>query len=447
MAEKPKDPVVVTDTSVSVPALGFETTVWVQYTPRPPRGIDWKKELPEEHEKAQAACNRNMPEYWGVDDMIEAEMFGLGPRSTEPSEFVVSMYMERAYGAQLIAALTGYGPKKLRKMVQGALNRKWFINPWTNLLARTAKNTWSVRMVHQIVANQYLIPQYEADGQANLIPLALVSGLDSYRLRHHVGKGTWKRLVHNSVTRNTLIARRWVQSFGRDVNPESLPIIHSLARTPSTLLRSRYRGESFPALASRIRPYKELVHNDGRLLYMLNDIARASNRRPRSPEDIERIHMELFVPIRGRRQSAEPKLPPLDVPPLEGVLKNGVEYKLLRTQEEYLEEGEQMHHCVGAYYRDAYNNSYHVMSLSGTVKATIGFRMGVRNGQLFDTMDDAIAAQDALTSETIDTLAVDQCFGPCNKAVPNRADFETKLKKLLVDHLQAAIAQQQQAAA
>lgn len=400
----PTNPVMTSDISVIIPALGEEYYRWTQYEPRVPWSFAWEQEFPEEYQQVYQRFMKSDSGLFGPDDM------GISVR----------LYMERAYGPRVIARLTGYGPNKLRRMVQKALNDKWFVNPWTNLLARMSKKRWNANIVELVSDRAYLIPQYEADDQTNMIPLALASGLGSEQLRAYVGKKAWKRLIHNSVSRNVLIARRWLGSSCYADAAEGRAVLRHLSRVPSTLLRSRYNEKTFPEEALNMRPYKALVEEHARLLYMLDDITRRSPRRPRGVSDIERLHDEVFP---GIRSSSEPKLPPLDVAPLEGTLRNGVEYRLLRTQDEYQEEGKEMHHCVGSFYSAAYNGMLHVMSLRGSVKGTISFRI--------------LKDEDQMLGVTIG-----QCYGPCNKPIKNRASFESQLSELVAQHIQ-----QQQCAA
>jgi hypothetical protein len=82
-----------------------------------------------------------------------------------------------------------------------------------------------------------------------------------------------------------------------------------------------------------------------------------------------------------------------------------------------------MHHCVGSFYSAAYNGMLHVMSLRGSVKGTISFRILKDEDQMLE-------------------VAIGQCYGPCNKQIKNRASFESQLSELVAQHIQ-----QQQCAA
>ncbi len=373
---KPPYPIRIEGTNVVIPALDTVISQYQEWSPH-----FWEFQGPKDPRVEAKIARINSPDYKGI-------------------------YRNRAMYARECVYRTGYGPKALTGIVRKALRDLWFVEPWTVMLAIQTNKKFNAFTVRKVYGHRHVIEQYEEDRQYNMIPLGLVTGLEGQDLRAMVGKQCWKRLVHNSVSRNVLIGRKVL-----NVRQADMPrVINVFSRLPTTLIHMATRVDPVMLLqAQHVRPMNALSKDRYRLLYMLADSCREElpYRPLRTAEDIERHHTRVIGALRVQRRTV---LPDLSIPPFEGEV-DGVTYRLLRTQQEYTQEGTEMHHCVALFYQRALKGEYVVLSLRGKVKATAGY----------------------LCRDGVPLL--EQCFGPCNSPIASwpQNTITSLLKAYLAD--------------
>jgi hypothetical protein len=313
---------------------------------------------------------------------------------------------------------TGHDPKSLHKFFAAMLGPRfnfrffaanywlWVGNRMTtrtgNMLRFDGKHWQSYDSELVALANAVLpyINEAERDGLYNLIPIILTHGASPQEIRAKIGRGAWRRVANNSVSRNLLImhaTRRCkeaarLESFGR------------LLGMPSGVMRGVMRLESGGVgedeiVAARITPRKR-----PREFQQTVDLVR-DTRRMMLPDEfnpqwgyarMRREHELATKAIMERRYSN--KVFAADWS-FEG---KGFSAALLTSQASIATEGAVQHHCVASYARSAAMLEYAVFRIEGKERATAG----VRDGR------------------------VDQIYGACNAHVSDECrEFANKLAR------------------
>lgn len=207
------------------------------------------------------------------------------------------------------------------------------------------------------------VNEAERDGLYHLIPAILYYGASPQDIRAKVGRGAWRRVASNSVSRNLLImraARRSYQvkdAFVRllDIPSGVLPVIRSGADTDETI-------------AARITPLKrgpEFLHT----LNIVSDTRRMMANEFNPEWGLARMQQEHELAtklIMQRRYSTKAFAPAWQFS------GDGFTAELLTSQADIATEGAMQHHCVASYAQTAAMGKYAVFRIEGKERATVG---------------------------------------------------------------------------
>lgn len=296
---------------------------------------------------------------------------------------------------------TEHTPKSLHKffaeMLGPKFNRRFFAaNYWlwignrmtvrTGNMLRHEGRHWQ-RYDDGLVAAAHSVLPYineaERDGLYQLIPVILTHRASPQDIRAKIGRGAWRRVATNSVSRNWLIMRA-VMRCPAKIRDEAYVRLLDL---PSGVLPAiRLGAAEDEIIAARITPRKRTPE----FLHTLNIVS--DTRRMMMPAEfnpawglarMRREHELATKAIMERRYSKKAFAPDWS---LEG---EGFSATLLTSQADIAVEGATQHHCVASYARSAAMLEYAVFRIDGKERATAG----IRNGQ------------------------VDQVYGACNTQV------------------------------
>ena len=263
----------------------------------------------------------------------------------------------------------GHTPKFLLRQLQACMLNafvpKDLINVANNSCRTGRRRTWITKYVNNLSERRDTIRQCLLDGQENIVPF-IVSSEDKVtpsELRSDLGKGNWKTLLRNSVTRNTLLSRR--------INICGVAVIN----TPSTLLR----GSGEPVIcAYTIKVLKGLrslgkpdtvrkVHNtitDTRRMY--SQLQKELPKQSKSWDwgKWEERHSWCTEKINEKKYSKDVFDKLKEYPTNFESAGGKYTATLLRSAYDIRNEGENMHHCVGSYSDLSEKGDYLVLSMS-----------------------------------------------------------------------------------
>ncbi len=273
------------------------------------------------------------------------------------------------------------------KMLNGAINRV-LINPNYELIKRLGyhKGVFSCMLADTVIQNKDVIQQYIDDGQPHMAAYALIWG-NAAECKKVCGKGLWKSLCKNSMTRNDSIAKT-MWSFGN--YPGKAQACKFLQAIPSSLLKF---GEIISYYKQGTNLAKAIVENlDGpmykakpedvmRICNMTADCARMLGTRFNKNWSFTRIVREHKQEVRRLRdlQYTDDNFPYYDLLPTTISNKdNGYTAELVRSPRQLANLGEEHRHCVGLYSNNCWNGLYvvyRIIDTEGTV-STLGFSVG-----------------------------------------------------------------------
>ena len=294
---------------------------------------------------------------------------------------------ERSKAYSAIADVLGTSCSNFVKMFNGAMY-KTFIAPMERMHNRLAvKGTGGstnspirdASMVILIHNNRHIIKSYLADNNDHLAGFGLFLG-DAQSAKRILGKGLWKRLNRNSMTRNDLIVKHTLQAV---TNPETnnydsyKEAISALNDVPSTLLvtLNKYSAMVAALHTMRISGYTDLIKNAIKhinkplgkisaeeidtITHQVRDAHRMLRGRFNTQWSISRIHLEHQEAIRAEMIRTQPDnpFPYVDLVP-NTIKENGFVFELCKNGVEVSMLGADQHHCVGSYSSECYNNRY-----------------------------------------------------------------------------------------
>lgn len=242
------------------------------------------------------------------------------------------------------------------------------------------------------------VNEAERDGLYNLIPVILTHGLSAQEIRAKIGRGAWRRVANNSVSRNLLI----MHATRRCKEAARLESFIRLLDMPSGIMPGIMRLETGGVgdneiIAARITPRKR-----PREFQQTVDLVR-DTRRMMLPDEfnpqwglarMRREHDLATKAIMERRYSNKAFAPDWSFE------DQGFSATLLTSQASIATEGAVQHHCVASYARNAAMREYAVFRIEGKERATAG----IRNGR------------------------IDQIYGACNAQVSEECrSFAAKL--------------------
>lgn len=268
------------------------------------------------------------------------------------------------------------------------------------------------------------------DGNKHLTPFIAFHKETLPEIRSRYGKGLWKKLCKNSYSRNLAITTMLEKISHREYREGSADEafrkwVSELNEIPSTALNVRYNHGSLVTAKCIVwakkhlnRPYNkkegrvtvEGYENQNFTLHSVMDAYRMAEqhglffsfdwslRRMKDEHDRIDIEAKRINRERNERYAAEAALRKekwaIDVvkaqsvdlaqiyPQVEWEL-DGVTAKLLTTYDQVQKEGDEMHHCVWSYAKDAMLGCYVVVHLSGDgEESTLGVSMYEDDGVL-----------------------------------------------------------------
>jgi hypothetical protein len=210
------------------------------------------------------------------------------------------------------------------------------------------------------------INEAERDNLYHLIPAILLFGLSPQEIRGKIGRGAWRRVATNSLSRNLLImraARRYRSEGTQEAFIRLLDI-------PSGVLPAITRGvDEDEAIAARITPRKRVVQFDHTLM-LVRDTRRMMMPDEFNPQwglaRMQREHELATKAIMQRRYSTKAFAPAWQL------AEDGFSAELLTSQADIATEGATQHHCVASYARTAAVGKYAVFRIDGKERATAG---------------------------------------------------------------------------
>lgn len=220
------------------------------------------------------------------------------------------------------------------------------------------------------------IRQAEADGLLHLVPAIIVFRAAPVDIRKAIGGATWKRIAHNSRTRNERLMRTaWIH----DEDPHYPDRFLRLLDFPSGVLNavSGFEPEC-EAIAARITPRKTpLVFQQ--TVHIVRDTRRLLGREFNpawSLARMQREHDAAAREVRRGRFSDKPFAEPFTYE------ADGFTGALLTSQLDVAIEGDTQHHCVGSYAGLAGRGEYAVIRIEGKERATAGYQYTKTGWQL-----------------------------------------------------------------
>lgn len=255
-----------------------------------------------------------------------------------------------------------------------------------------------VRRAHAILP---YINEAERDGLYNLVPIIIAFDAPPQTIRAEIGRGAWRRVANNSISRNTLLMNA-TRRAGK-------PAFVKLLEMPSGVLRVVHTADEDEIIAARISPRKRpRVFLE--TLHAVRDTRRMLLPTEFNPNwGYARFRQEHEVATRAimQRRYSDKKFAPEW-----SFEEKGYSAHLLTSQAEIATEGEVQHHCVGSYAREAAIGRYAVFKIDGKERATAG----VVNGR------------------------VDQIYRACNAPVSDECrEFSHTLATKYAAHLRSAV--------
>lgn len=224
-------------------------------------------------------------------------------------------------------------------------------------------NTQLVQQAHSVLP---YINEAERDGLHNLIPIIVARAAAPQIVRSDIGRGAWRRVANNSVSRNVLI----MNAIFRCRAEFRAAALVRLLDLPSGVIR--WTGPSIDddtMVAARITPRKRMEE----FLSTLHLVA--DTRRMIMPHEFNPLwslarmrqeHEEATRAVMQRRFSDKRFAPDWSIE------DGGYVATLLNSQAQIATEGSIQHHCVASYARTAASGKYAVFKIEGKERATAG---------------------------------------------------------------------------
>lgn len=263
-----------------------------------------------------------------------------------------------------------------------AVHYKYYISPvkeWVDKYGFTAYKKYpDAQKVVAILKVKDKLEQAKKDGIENIAPFIIKTGKSPHEMKKQLGKGLWKKLAHNSASRNKLIVQR--TRYGST--------IEALQSKSSTALKLDVRDEM---LALRDIPWKDVVGgkiNVKRIAIYISDYYRMQNQMglPVSRElkwsTAGSLHNEAVRLYDERRRLSY--IQDFNIPPtiLREFKRDEIIFSLLTSGQQVIDEGREMHHCVGSYAQSVANGGYLVYKVEGGERATLGITISYESGKV-----------------------------------------------------------------
>lgn len=324
----------------------------------------------------------------------------------------------------------GLTPTKFKK-IWNAIQRKVWVEPVEKYIMRFGFNSRGKICPHRlgdIWDSLELIKQSEKDCTENIIPFQIKHGKDTKMLREHYGKGVWKKLCANSMTRNKHIAS---VVGGRNAHDGST--IENVIQMPSWMLK-KGRQNPYGWGKMGLHCYQLFGKDNIRDMVRYQNLARDCQQMAsqlgysfdplkHSYESTLEKHNEYKEKINLKKYSKDPFIWMKDITKV--VEHRGYKAELLDNAFDIRNEGERMHHCVGAYSGYCAEGEYMVWHVSkdGEPCSTIGIQKETTYQYFQDPMLER--------KEVGFKWEIQQHYGICNKHVED--EDEKELAQLVVN--------------
>ena len=405
------------------------------------------------HDKYVQNINRKMSRRNTLNGKVSGDMVGKIHVKFGLS-YVAFMNLHLAAKNKLFTEIVGIPPKNAVAIMNKTMMETFLDNKYRGHLDRVCRlnGRYSPQMVDRFIQNRGVVDEVIQDGLNNIVPVVGITGLRPAELKKELGKSTWRKIAHNSYTRNTYIAR--ICFHGLMENPKgSIGFLKKIIDLPSFILvRARltynlfryynngddtdYERRLFIKLARYKDNYVELErkqHIVRDVKRMASDLGRVVPKNP-SAKRISELHEEFTKAIRARKFSDE-RFENLD-PKLESEinkLKVGRwECRLLDSKLAIALEGDAMNHCVASYAGRAADGKCHIISLTnGSDRSTLEVRIHQDGegktvyvkGQHYSFCNEHVQDDDAVK------LAAD-IVNKCNELVDSKEETECMYQKV-----------------
>lgn len=253
-----------------------------------------------------------------------------------------------------------------------------------------AYNSRLVAEAHKVLP---YINEAERDGLYNIIPPIIAFGAPPHGIRGIIGRGAWRRVANNSLSRNLLI----MNALYRREPQYRAKMLLRLLEMPSGVMRAVGRADDDEVIAARITPKKRVVEFQ-HTVHLVRDTRGMMSRDDFNPlwgyARMRQEHEKATKAIMQRRYSDK------QFAESWAFQRDGYSATLLTSQADIATEGAVQHHCVASYAYRAAGGDYAVFRIEGKERATAGIIKG----------------------------RVDQVYGACNGHVSDECrDFTHKL--------------------
>lgn len=252
----------------------------------------------------------------------------------------------------------GLPPKKWARIFNAVTISTWIkpVEWYVEKLARGFGGKWNLDRVLRIWQYREILEQARADNIENVIPVLFYLGLTPAEAKSRLGRARWKRIAHNSFSRNMLLADNSLEAI--DIPSTAIPY----------LKMSRARPKSLEwACRNRVTPLKH-AHAIVALAMECEDAARMASKVGEqvnyswSLRRMREEHERLSRMITAQKYSDTPFDLWNEIGGL-SVEADGFRATWLKSAAEIAQEGHAMHHCVASYISDAAEGSYAVFSV------------------------------------------------------------------------------------
>lgn len=317
-------------------------------------------------------------------------------------------------------------PAKFKKVYNALMLNLWVdpIKEHANRFAYNSRRKLNPWMIQKIWTNLEIVEQAKKDGIYNIVPWILEKEDHPQGLKEDFGKGLWKKLCKQSMTRNKFIAAG-AKRFRYEGSVEDA------LELPSYILKrggncnfqwtasTKWLIENKLINSVHINKLGASIQNQVRLARYYEDTKNMAGQLGKgfshswSPDKMKEKHAEYVRLLNLKKYSPEPYecLKDFEV---KDVQHKGYIATLLNSAALVHEEGEVMHHCVGGYASSVAQGNYLVYSVTkdGKRSSTIAFSRYKADDMPWN---------------------FNQHYGYCNKCIED--ENEAELKDILLSQL------------
>lgn len=265
------------------------------------------------------------------------------------------------------------GPKFNRRF-QAAMYWLWVgnrLSPEVGNMLRLGRKVWRYYnndLVAQAGESLLHIRQAEADGLLHLVPAIVVFKASPSSIRRQVGGAVWKRIAHNSRTRNArLMQTAWLCASDDKYADRFVRLLDF----PSGVLNAVHGGyeAAEELIAARITPRKTPMAFQ-QTVHIVRDTRQMLGRAFNPDWSLARMRREHDEAARKHRSGTFSDKPFAEA---FSYAAGGFTGTLLTSQLEIALEGDTQHHCVASYANLASRGDYAVIRIEGPERATAGY--------------------------------------------------------------------------